>query len=86
MRFGIVASAHRTSGTGLVFTDDFNRANASSLGAGWSQDANAWSIASNVAQRSNQGSDFATFNTDLGSKPDPKTYYTWDATELAGSL
>jgi hypothetical protein len=26
------------------------------------------------------------FASDLGSKPTPTQYYTWDASELAGSL
>lgn len=66
MRFGTIASAHVVAASTL-FTDNFDRANASTLGSGWVQDATAWSIASNVAQRTANGSDFATFNTDLGS-------------------
>jgi len=27
-----------------------------------------------------------TFDTDLGSKPTPATYYSWDTTELPGKL
>jgi len=36
--------------------------------------------------KGNDATATGTIDTDLGSKPDPKQYYTWDATELSGEL
>jgi hypothetical protein len=51
-----------------VFTDSFDRVNASppGLGPSWNDPVNAWGISSNAATKNN-GDHLAKFNTDLGS-------------------
>ena len=61
------AIAGTFTGTAVVYGDNFDRANASTLGAGWT--APSWGINANRAQQGTGGGggEYATFGTSLGA-------------------
>lgn len=53
------------AGGGLLFTDNFNRADLNNLGANWFEDG--YSIVSNQCSRDGSGGDFGVYVTTLGT-------------------
>ena len=64
---GTVSWSMSTLGGGTVYSDDFNRGDSNSLGAGWTSADTYWGVSSGQAAKLLGGNDFATFNQNLGT-------------------
>jgi hypothetical protein len=71
----------------LGLSDNFTYECASGDHCTWRSQYNT-SLAATIDKflKGNASAKTGTFNSDLGSKPDPKSYYVWDAAVLPGEL
>lgn len=65
---GIVAASHVVPAAGgVLLSDNFDRANSTSLGADWTEVAGDWTIASNQLLPANSGQSLLRHTTDLNT-------------------